>query len=257
MKARWPTIKIDAPDLALAAAVATAAVVAVLMGAPPFVRVVLTLPLVFFIPGYVLLHALLPASSLATVERLAIAVGASIAITILAGLLLGWAPVPLGSLSWSVTLGTISVIGAAVCWVRRRRLSSAVAPPASPSIRMRDGLTVAVAGLAAVAILAGTRAIASDMEPPHPVQLWMLPVANESYDAHLGVRGGLPSGTYTVRVSSSGVTLNEFPVTVGPGETWETVLSFSQADRQRPIVARLYEQGQDVELRFVVLQPRP
>ncbi len=42
---------------------------------------------------------------------------------------------------------------------------------------------------------------------------------------------------------------------LGPNEMWQQDLVFDAEDREQPIVGRLYAEGDDTELRFVVLQP--
>jgi uncharacterized membrane protein len=91
-------------DLALAALLALAGVTSVALDLPVVVRLLLTVPLAVLLPGYGLLSALLPSSSLAAVERTIIALGASIGVTVVGGIVLALSPVRLGPLSWSVML---------------------------------------------------------------------------------------------------------------------------------------------------------
>jgi hypothetical protein len=254
MSIRRQSIHIEHADLLLNAAVALATIVAVALQAPSALRLIVALPLVFLAPGYALLATLFAPSTLQGVERLVMAVGSSIGITMLVGLLLAWSPLALGPLSWAVVLAAITLVGLGLAYIRRRRSHAARPDRAARGIRLRDAVPILVASLAAIAILVGTREIAADQEPPPPTQLWMLPTAADSPDARLGVRAGSP-GNYTVRVTSTGVLLQEFPIALAAGGAWETILPFTTEERERPIVARLYEDGGDQELRFVVLQP--
>jgi Protein of unknown function (DUF1616) len=242
------------PDLLLIALIGIAAVVAVVLNLPVVLRLVLALPLVFFVPGYALVSALFPARPLPALERLLISVGASFAITILAGLVVARV-FGLSATSWTVTLALFGVVGAGLAWLRRTRSSDTRPTLQLPAISTRDALPVAVAALAAIAIVVGTRMIAAQQEAPPPAQLWLVPVADGSFDARLGVRAGPAGGTYAVQLTSAGVAVEQFDISLAPGETWETVVDLTAEERQRPIVGRLYEGGSELELRFVVLQP--
>ena len=58
-----------------------------------FIRVILTVPVILFIPGYVLIAALFPEKkSIDGIERFALSVGLSIAVVPLIGLLLNYTP---------------------------------------------------------------------------------------------------------------------------------------------------------------------
>ena len=243
-------------DLVITLLLAVAAVVAVVLALPTPVTFLLALPLVLALPGYALLAAVMPDNSLPLLERGLISAGASIALSILLGIALAVTPLGLGPLPWALGLAGLSAGLCAVAWFRRRRV-----PPfptgTSTTIGLRPAATLAIAGLAAIAILAGTRAIAAEMEPLPPVQLWMMPAGPETTDALVGVRGGEPVGDYVVRLTSAGTLLHEFSITLAPGETWQQVVALGEQDRERPVVARLYYGDDFSEIRFVVLQPPP
>lgn len=251
---RGQRLAVPDPDLLLVAVTAFAAVLAVLLNLPVVVRLILALPLVFFVPGYALMCALFPARPLPAVERLLISVGASFGITILAGLVLARV-VGLSATSWTIMLALFGMAGAGVAWLRRKRAATERPYVQLPTVRLRDALPLAVAAVAVIAIIVGTRVIAAQQEVPPPAQLWMLPLADGSFDAQLGVRAGPAGGAYVVQLTSAGVLVEQFDFSLAPGETWETVVDFSAEERQRPIVGRLYEGGSQLEIRFVVLQP--
>ncbi len=242
-------------DLLLVTLFAFGAVFAVLIQAPPIVRLIPALPLVFYAPGHVLVSALFPPRSLPALERLLMSVGGSIAITILVGLSVAVTPFGLGPVTWTVALASITVLGVAVAWLRRRGAYPGSPASRLPRIKLRDGLPMLVAGVGTVAILIGTRTMAADQEPAPPAQLWLLPGDPGSPVARLGMRADGIGGDYTIRLTSAGLLLQEFAIRVDAEGSWERDITLSDEARRQPIVGRLYDDASDTELRFVVLQP--
>ncbi len=242
-------------DLFLLIVLAVTSTAAVVIGLPPAVRLVFVLPLIFFGSGYALMVAVLPAHPLPPGEQLLVAIGGSLAITIVAGLLLAVSPLGLGPLPWTLVLAAVTVVGTGVGWARRTTRGLEGPRLLAGPVPWRDVLPVALAAVAAVAILLGTRAIAAQQEPPPPAQLWMLPAADRSTNAQLGVRASSPGSDYVVRITTAGTLLAEYTLTLQADETWQSVVTLNAEERQRPVVARLFESGEELELRFVVLQP--
>ena len=241
-------------DLLVTAALAVASVPAVALAVPEPLRFVLALPLVLALPGYSLLMALLPDNALPALDRVLIGGGASLALSILVGIVLGISPLGLGPLTWALGLSLPTVVLCGVAWWRRQggtRLPTGTTTP----VALRPLAILGVTTVAVIGILVATRAIAARVEPLPPVQLWMLPAGPDTTAAMVGVRGGEPVGEYLIRLTSAGALLYEFRVTLGSGETWQELVPLTQLDRQRPVVARLYHVDDLAEIRFVVLQP--
>ena len=244
-------------DLVVLSVLALVAVAVVGLELPPPVRLLPALPLIFFAPGYVLQAALFPASPWPPVERTLLAVGVSLVSTIVVGLVLAAASIPLGPVSWTVALAALTLFAAAVAWFRQSHLEATPTGFGLPPLRWRDAILITLAMVGTVAVLVGTRAIAADREVAAPEQLWLLPRDDGSLDARVGARAGGAGGAYVIRLTSAGALLEEFTVQLEPGQTWEQDVPFSEEDRRQPIVGRLYIQGEETELRFVVLQPHP
>lgn len=88
-----------------------------------FVRVVLTVPVILFIPGYVLIAALFPEKqSIDGIERFALSVGLSIAVVPLIGLLLNYTPFGIRLNPIVISLVLFTAIMMAVTVFRRARL---------------------------------------------------------------------------------------------------------------------------------------
>jgi hypothetical protein len=246
---------LDHLDIWLAALVALAAVASVGYDLAPVLRTLLAAPLVLFLPGYALLSLLFPAPIIPAVERVLLSAGGSIAVAILSGLALAWAGVSLSPVSWSVTLAVITLVGLAFTWLRRVR-RGLTGPSASFATMPRLGaLMVLVAVLGALNVLAGSRLVASEQASPAPAELWMVPIAGQPNEVQLGMRAGASGGQYAIRLSASGIVIHEFTVSVAAEQSWTTRVDFSSDARALPIVARLYEDGSDSEIRYVVLQP--
>jgi len=242
-------------DLWVAALLVLAAMAAVTLNLGTLPRVLLGVPLVLFLPGYALVSALFPTRVIPTVERLLLALGASIALAIVVGLALALAGVLLTPGSWTVALALLTMIGVVVAWVRRLR--HGVTGPGFAFVTMPrlSALMVVVAVLGAINIVAGSNLVAQDQASPAPAQLWMVPIPGQPDEAQLGMRAGADGGPYLIRLSSGGTTLREFNVDTAPGQEWVTDVVFPVAVRANPIVARLYYNGSDTEMRFVVLEP--
>ncbi len=91
-----------------------------------FIRVIFTVPVILFIPGYVLIAALFPEKkSIDGIERFALSVGLSIAVVPLIGLVLNYTPfgIRLDPIVVSLTLFTIAMM--IITLYRRARLPAA------------------------------------------------------------------------------------------------------------------------------------
>jgi len=244
------------PDLAFAALVGMAALVAATLGASPVLRTVLAVPLVLFLTGYCLTSAIFPSLVLPAIERMLISIGLSICVTILVGLAMAATGVPLAPVSWALALVMITITAAGVAWFRR--VQRGLVGPGLTIARMpRNGaVMVFVAGFIAVDVLLGSRLIAIQQQAPAPAQLWMVPISGQPNDALIGVRAGETADEHRIVISVAGDPIYEFDIDLAAGETWERIVNFAPELRARPIVARLYVGATNVESRFVVLQPQ-
>ncbi|MFD1647784.1 DUF1616 domain-containing protein [Haloarchaeobius litoreus] len=131
--AREPTRAESAPrysyDLALLVGFVLVAAVLLAILDSVLLRTVIGVPVVTFAPGYALVTALLPVrasdatdpGSLDRIERLAVAVGASVALVVLGALLLApLSPGGLAAVPFLELLVTWTVLGAGVGYIRRR-----------------------------------------------------------------------------------------------------------------------------------------
>ena len=243
-------------DLAICLAVALSAFVATLLNVPIILRLPLVAALVLFIPGYGLLSALMVGSGLSALERTMVAIAVSVALTILTGLLMALFGLPIERMNWVYALTAISVAGLLVGWVRRWQ--KGIEGPRTALMRtpVRQTALVVIAALILVNIVAASRIIASNQLGDPPAQLWMLEGSNP-YTADLGFRADANGGAYRLVLSSAGETVQQWTVSAGPSETWETQVALTPEQRSVPLVARLYAGDSQVEMRYVVLQALP
>jgi uncharacterized membrane protein len=88
-----------------------------------FIRTVLGLPLILFLPGYALIALLFPAKNgLEGIERAALSVGTSVAIVPLIGLLLNYTSFGIREMPLLVSLSVFTILACVVAYVRRRQL---------------------------------------------------------------------------------------------------------------------------------------
>jgi hypothetical protein len=248
---------VDQPDLALAGVLVMLGGIAAIgaLDALPLVRIALTIPLVLFLPGYALVSAALPRFVVPSIERVLLSIGVSIALTILVGTVLGWPTFGLTKATWPLALMSLSIILIVIAWGRRVHSGVVGARPRFVPMPLRSALMIALALLIVTNVVIGARIFATNNEAPVPLQMWMLPVQGQPDQARLGMRAGPDGGDFRLVVSAAGQAIHEFDVQVPAEQTWETVLVLPQDTRDIPIVARLFEDGSDVESRYVTMVP--
>jgi hypothetical protein len=248
---------VDQPDLLIAGLAAVLAGIAGLgaLDGLPILHALLTIPLVLFLPGYALVSAVFPTLVVPSVERLLMSVGGSIAISVLVGLGLGISPFGLNAGSWAVVLVALTLGLLVVAWVRRARAGVVGARPRIASMPLRAAVLMVISVLIVADVVLGARLAATEAQAPVPVQLWLIPVSGAHEQARLGVNSGADGGDFRIVLTTQGETIHSFDVTLGPEQTWETVVLFPEEIRAQPIVARLYEGSSLEESRFVTLQP--
>lgn len=256
-RARTARALVDQPDLLIAALAAVLAGIAALgaLDGLPIIRALLTVPLVLFVPGYALVSALFPALVVPAVERLLMAVGGSIALAIVAGLVLGVTPIGLNAAAWAMVLVTLTLVLIGVAWARRVRAGVVGARPHIASMPLRAAILMFISVLVIADVLLGARLAATQAQTPVPVQLWLIPVSGAHEQARLGMRAGPDGGDFHIALTTQGESIHDFNVHLAPQQTWETVVLFPEEIRAQPIVARLYEGTSEQESRFVTLQP--
>ena len=157
-------------------------------------------------------------------------------------------------MSWLYALSTISVVALVVAWVRRVQKGVEGPRPALARTPVRQTAVVVIALLLLANVVAASRIIASDQLGSPPEQLWLIEGANP-LTADLGFRADMDGGDYRVVLDAGEEQLQQWNVTAGPSEAWDTQLELSPEQRAVPLVARLYDGDSPTESRYVVLQP--
>ncbi|HEX7083262.1 MAG TPA: DUF1616 domain-containing protein [Gaiellaceae bacterium] len=236
--------------LDLLAAAALAAVAAATAFAPSLatpLRALLAFPLVLYLPGYAFTAAAPLPPETGRAERFAFAVGASIAVAVLAGLALNYAPGGLDRRSWAVALAAVTVGLAAVAAIRR---ALAVPEPAPWRPGLPTGNQVllgAIAVLLAAAAVGISRlgALQTARETTF-TQLWMLPATSASATLRIGLANHEQAAQrYRLVVRSGGRVLRIWPaVRVEPGGRWDARLALPAGlSRRVPVEAELFRPG--------------
>jgi len=199
------------------------------------VGVVLALPMVFFVPGYMLIEILAHKRGLSVFCRLTLSLGLSLALDILGGFLLNMLPIGLRTQSWVVLLSCLTLVFAltlvylrkdsvqVVVQADRRYLSYAPRSMIRFSLRATTVLSLAFA-LVVLSLFYATRGVA---EQPHPsfTQLWLLPPSQEGKNCtvRIGIRSFENASVHyhAIMIVNSVQTTSWPAIALAPDELWE------------------------------------
>jgi uncharacterized membrane protein len=217
-------------DLKLAALAAVEGLVVATAVDQTAARVVPAILLALVAPGYALSVALLPQAR-DGYERLLLALGLSVCVIVIGGLILDLTPWGLTSLSWGISLAAFTL---AACALAQRRRSAAAAEPAAdatpkeslpPAARRRALAASSIAVAAVAAMVVGAVLIArlpsSSAHVNGFTALWAVPVKQSEASFSIGIRSDEVRTTSYRLVASAGqrVVLRR-NVTLRPGEEW-------------------------------------
>jgi hypothetical protein len=185
---------------------------------------ILAVPLVLLIPGGLLVR-MLPSRPKDLFFRFALAVGLSIAMCIVVGLLLNVLPTGIDHRTWACALGLVSMAEAVVVASLRSR---AAKTSSSPSMLDRtDAKPVIVAAVAVVAILGGLIAIVawerSNAEAAYrqerTAEVWVEPASGGV--AVVGVRSDTSGrNRFRLSLSAAGHSIKDYTFTLEWQQTW-------------------------------------
>jgi len=239
------------------AAVLLLAIFALLDAGPPWLRFALATPLVALLPGYALMLAIRPDWHPGGIERFTIAIGTSLSLTMLVGLLLAVSPFGLSRVAWILALGTIT-LGANFVATGR---STDHEPFSLSNLRPRLTPLVVAALLVTGAAILGVQVV-KDGETravrPDIVQLWMLPspgAADGSVD--IGVANVVSTTTrFNLRVLRGNTIESDTVLAVDVGRTKHVTLHpSSDTTPAPPVEAELVALDGNARPRKVSLWP--
>lgn len=221
------------------------------------VRLVFALPLVFFLPGYLMVDVLTQKRLADTVRLLLLSCGLSIAIDISGGLLLNMVPAGLSIITWNFFLSVLTVVLLLLCLFKRNRQHIPVNHPRELQKRIYlawyNICILCFTGFIVIyAFMYATGSIAASPTPGF-TQFW---VQSDNYPAHLC--------TVVLEISSHEPVTTEYQVVVTendrivaqwsaislePLQMWQqdvSVVSNSATKKQVQLHADLYR-TQDVQ----------
>lgn len=228
---------------------------------------VIVAPIVLLLPGYALLSAALPISSLGKLERFTISLSLSLALTILGGLVLNLVPGGLTTLSWTLLLSFLIVLGCVVAFVRRQLSKGAshnadvgrgavreyirriqqIMPALASAARWRVLGTALALFIVIGAIIFSTM---SAVQQPYPgfTQLWMLPaqVGDKQSTVQIGiVNDEVGHMSYTLVVKQNDQTIRRITgISLYRHRQWEETIHFVIGNKQVLVEGDLYRTDQ-------------
>jgi hypothetical protein len=194
-------------------AVALAEVGFVVAGAPTWLLLPVAVPLVFLVPGYVIMRAVSPAPR---AGRLALVVATSIGTVALAGLVLNLLPAGLTATTWSVGLFVIVAAAAVGAALRRDAPPPAQVRPPTWATSLKALLCLAlVVATAAVAVVSQHHAL----ERQRYTELAYEPRSDGSQVIAVRNREGART-EYVLRVTVGGRPSHQLPIGLSDGDSW-------------------------------------
>lgn len=213
-------------------AVAAAAIALSLLDAAAWLRAPFGLAIVTLVPGHALIEALDPKLRLGGMERFALAVGTSIAVSLVTGLLLSASPAGLQAVTWSAGLGGFSIVAclAALHATRDREASRAVRtlPRRWRGVLTETGIVLGLTTALALALtsVAATGTLGSEQSVEEGrgsvLQLWALPDSEGTTGSiEVGVENPTGSHVECVLIARQGQTeIAEEPLLLEPDDTY-------------------------------------
>lgn len=193
--------------------------------------------LVLVLPGYALTAALLPSASLGRPERWGFSLGLSVVVSVLGGFGLAWAPGGLNATSWSLLLGGLTLLAAALAALRRPAGQPLGLIWSAPRVALFAVTLLVLGGAFKVAV------VGAETQPWPPfTQFWLL--ADQPHPDT--VRVGLHSAeqqprSYLLRLHQADQVLESWgPIELGPGQSWETLANTSGVSSSEPVEAILF-----------------
>jgi uncharacterized membrane protein len=208
-------------------AIAGAAIlILILMVANPnALRVILTVPFVLFLPGFVLTLILFRWEGIGIPERLLLSVGVSVAFTALSGFLLNLTPWGLqaGSM-WFILLITVAVELAVMFFARRSWRTDAVTFPAGFNFNTRQWVLMALAALLTVMAIRVARTPTPQPGLAGYTMLWIQD-AGAPNAVHVSVKSDeFDTTRYQIKYQFNGTVREGSTFKLQPGETWERIV---------------------------------
>ena len=221
---------------------------------PVWAQVVLALPLVIGLTGYVITSAIFVHKQLGKAEHLLFVITLSFVTTALGGLILNLTPAGLRRDSWLVYLCVVALAAGVIALVRRVRLAADATTLTLSKTHSSQPLPrqLAQVALFACAGLIALAAILIARTPPTPAQglqgytlLWVLPPGTgkntDTQTMRVGVQSAEFSATeYRLQIQQDGEVLGEWSLQLQPGGQWESDVPTALHQKDTQVKAFLY-----------------
>ena len=229
MTCKVPKLRRNHSDIAVAEVIALLGCVAFFVHLPAPLMIVLGLGL-FAAPGYVWSEVFL-GPRVQGLERVAVATGVALLVPVFGGLVLYAAGIPLHRTAWIGLLSVVTLAGAGVVLITRRRAgelgesrSRTVRPHWSPWPAAAFGAAVVIAAAAVGLAVASAEA----QKYPGYTELWMTPLRTDQDVATLGVTNEQGGATrYRLVLRRKGRVSATWNLSLANGQTWQRTISFT------------------------------
>ncbi|SFV29950.1 DUF1616 domain-containing protein [Hyphomicrobium facile] len=206
---------------------------------PEAIRVLVAVPMVLLVPGYVATKVAFPREPL-DLERLCFAVGVSLAVTVLIGLLLNVVHM-MNVAGWSLGLGGLTLVMLPFAkW-------GASKPEPLPAFRSAQKLSLTFGSLLAVSAVLLSGIGYSQLREFHFTELWMVPTQTApTYRLGITNQEQIAMGYDLEVVSPDAVVASWNDIPLAPGATWQRDIQLPikrNASVEQRFTARLYKHG--------------
>lgn len=213
------------------------------------ISIILVLPLVFVVPGYMLTQGLFHNRSLDVPRQLVFSIGFSFVIDIFSGFLLNLLPTGLRALSWATLLALLTTAFSLLVFYLRKRTTFKRASVPRLHFTIKDSVLLGFASL--IVCFAVLYSVISAIQQPRPgfTQLWMTPQvqAGKGCAVQVGMQNFETTSTaYRITVTTNGKQLTSWPsIILAPQQKWQQVLPIiSDATDTLYVEAQLYRLDQ-------------
>lgn len=216
----------------------------------PLLGTLLALPLLFFIPGYLLADVLFQQRLPSIAHQIVLILTMSTCIVLLSGFLLNLLPGGLNARSWSIYLGGLNTLLGLLAMLQRRKVLISQTQAWSLHLKFSDYI---LSGLALIVIIVSLCYSAiSVANQPHPgfTQLWLLPSkeVNHTWQLNLGVHSNeLEPVTYKILMSVNHASFKSWSsIKLDPEQEWKHFVSLSDTGSDSTYVqVNLYYSNQE------------
>ncbi len=213
------------------------------------IAIVLALPLVFLVPGYLLLEIITQKREHDVTAHFLLSIGLSLSMNILGGFVLNIIPVGLTTLTWSVFLGTLAIVGVLLCIVKRSRWQLHVDQRQKDLPTRYEFLLLTLTIYVVIFVFIYTANTIGDQKHPGFTQFWLLLDNQQSSVCimQLGIYSSeIAKTTYQIEVKENNQHLAHWSsITLAPRQQWQVKFPIAVGNAQTTrlrIEADLYRQ---------------